>query len=389
MSQKDWLEKDYYAVLGLKKDATDDQIKKAFRKLARQYHPDQNKTPEAEKKFKEITEANDILSDPKTRGEYDQARALFGSGGGFHFPGTGRGRTPGGTGPGGINLDDLFSGANGGTSGLGGFSDLLGGLFGGGRTQRQPAGRRGTDLDSDVTLSFRDAAAGVLLPIRLTSDAACATCHGTGAKPGTSPKLCPICQGAGTTPRSSGGFAVSEPCVACHGRGTIADDPCPTCLGTGQARASRDLKIRIPAGVLDGQRIRIKGKGNPGTGNGAAGDLNVTVHVTPDPLFARSGDNLTITVPVTYAEAALGAEIGVPTLDGGQVRLRIPAGTNSGRTFRAKGKGLVLKDGPTDLLVTVQVHVPATLSPEAQEALREYAALAGEADPRASLRTVR
>jgi len=380
MSQKDWLEKDYYAVLGLKKDATDDQIKKAFRKLARQYHPDQNKAPEAEQKFKEITEANDVLADPKTRQEYDQARTLYGSGGGFHFPGGG-GR---GQGTANVNFEDLFS--QSGAGGMGGFSDILGGLFGGGsaRTQRGP--RRGGDVESEVTLDFREACTGLMLPLTLSSDTACPACRGTGAKPGTSPRTCPSCQGTGMTARSSGAFGLSEPCAACHGRGTIVDDPCPTCHGTGQGRSSRNLNIRIPAGVTDGQRIRIKGKGTPGANGGAAGDLYVVVHVTPDPLFSRSGENLAITVPVTYAEAALGAEIGVPTLDGGQVRLKIPAGTRSGRTFRAKGKGLTLKTGPTDLLVTVQVHVPERLSQAAKDALRAYEALAGEADPRANLR---
>ena len=384
MSQKDWLEKDYYAVLGLKKDATDDQIKKAFRKLARQYHPDQNKAPDAEKKFKEITEAHDVLSDPTTRKEYDEARSLYGSGG-FHFPGGGGGMG-GGARTSGINLDDLFGG-----SGAGGLGDIFGGLFGGGaggagggRSSRTP--RRGNDVETETTLSFRDAANGTQISVRLSSDTACSNCHGTGAKPGTSPRMCPACQGSGMTARQSGAFAVSEPCPSCHGRGLIVDDPCPVCHGSGEGRSNRTVQVRIPAGVLDGQRIRISGKGTAGTNGGGAGDLYVMVHVTSDPVFSRQGENLAITVPVTYVEAALGAEIGVPTLDGGQVRLKIPAGTKSGRTFRAKGKGIQLKSGRTDLLVTVQVQVPEHLSEKAKEALRTYESLADEPNPRANLR---
>ena len=367
MSQKDWLEKDYYSVLGLKKDASEEQIKKAFRKLARQYHPDQNKDPEAERKFKEVTEAHDILSDPKTRKEYDQARSLFGSGG-FHFPGSGRGPS--------VNFEDLFSSG----SGLG---DIFGGLFSGGAQRGQ---KRGSDLETEVTIGFREAAHGTTIPVRLSSDTACESCRGTGAKAGTTPRVCTTCQGSGMTARQSGAFAVSEPCGTCHGRGLMIDDPCPACAGSGQGRSSQTIQVRIPAGVNDRQRIRIAGKGTAGATGGGAGDLYVVVHVTPDPLFSRQGDHLAITVPVTYVEAALGAEIGVPTLDAGQVRLKIPAGTKSGRTFRAKGKGIELKSGTTDLLVTVQVQVPEHLSPQAQEALRTYEALAGEGNPRAAMR---
>ncbi|MCL1907555.1 MAG: molecular chaperone DnaJ [Propionibacteriaceae bacterium] len=372
MSQKDWLEKDYYAVLGVNKDATDDQIKKAFRKLARKYHPDQNKDSSAEKKFKEVTEANDILSDPKQRAEYDQARSLFGSG--FRFPGSGRGQ--GST----MGFEDIF--ASGG-SGLG---DILGGFFGGGGGQNPRAPRRGSDVETEVKIGFKDAAQGTMVSLRLSSETACDSCRGTGARAGTTPKACPSCHGSGMTARQSGGFAVSEPCGLCHGRGLTIDDPCPQCSGTGQGRSNRTIQVRIPAGVNDHQRIRIKGKGAPSPGGGVAGDLYVVVHVNPDPLFTRQGDHLAITVPVTYVEAALGAEIGVPTLDGGQVRLKIPAGTKTGRTFRAKGKGIQLKNGSTDLLVTVQVQVPEHLSVAAQEALRAYEAVAGEPNPRADLR---
>jgi len=389
VSQKDWLEKDYYAVLGVKKDATPDQIKKAFRKLARQYHPDQNKAPDAERKFKEVTEAHDVLADAKTRQEYDQARSLFGSGG-FRIPGGGGGgRTSG------INLDDLFGpggmgnmGNMGNAGGMsGGLGGLLDGLFNPGHRGQTRPPRGGNDLETTTTLSFRDAANGTMISVRLNYEAACETCRGSGAKAGSSPKTCGSCHGSGMTARQSGAFAMSQPCPDCHGRGIIIDDPCPACHGSGQGRVDKVIQVRIPAGVVDGQRIRVPGKGAPGPGGGSPGNLLVVVRVTPDPLFTRSGDNLAITVPITFPEAALGAEIGVPTLDGGQVRLRIPAGTKSGRTFRAKGKGIQLKTGLTDLLVTVQVQVPAHLSPAAQEALRTYEGLAGEADPRTNLRS--
>jgi len=361
MSQKDWLEKDYYEVLGLKKDASDEQIKKAFRKLARQYHPDQNKSAQAEKRFKEITEAHDTLSDSKTRQEYDQVRT-FGV------------RGLGGAG---INLNDLLGG--------GGFGDIFGGLFNaGGRGQRGPRG--GSDIETEVRLGFRDAAHGTTIAARLSSETACQACRGTGAKAGTSPQVCGNCQGSGMTARHSGGFAVSEPCSGCHGRGLIIEDVCAACGGRGQGQSDRTIQVRIPAGVADGQRIRIKGKGGAGVSGGPPGDLYVLVHVNADALFSRQGEHLAITVPVTFPEAALGAEIGVPTLDGGQVRLKIPPGTKTGRTFRAKGKGIVLKSGTSDLLVTVQVQVPERLSSQARDALRAYEGLAGEADPRANLR---
>ncbi len=380
MSQKDWLEKDYYAALGLKKDATADEIKKAFRKLARQYHPDQNKSADAERKFKEITEAHDTLSDPKTRKEYDEARSLFGSGG-FRFPGAG-GRGPA------AGFEDLFASGNVNFSSMGGgLGDLFSGLFNNNAASNSPRQRRGGDVETEITLSFREAAAGAMMSVKLSSDAACEACRGTGARAGTSPKVCPDCQGSGMTARQSGAFAFSDPCRTCHGRGLIVDDPCPVCHGTGQGRSSRTIQVRVPAGVADGQRIRVSGKGSSGAAGGPAGDLYVVVHVTPDPLFTRQGENLAITVPVTYPEAALGAEIGVPTLDGGQVRLKIPAGTKTGRTFRAKGKSLLLKSGWTDLLVTVQVQGPKTLSDEAKDALRFYESLAGEPDPRAGLRS--
>ncbi len=374
MSTKDYLEKDYYKVLGVSKDAKPEEIKKAFRKLARQYHPDQNKTnADAEAKFKEISEANSILSDPAKRKEYDEARSLFG-GGGFRFPGAGQG---------GPSMEDLFRGA--GDSGIG---DLFGNLFGGATTTRRTSRgpRRGADIEGEVTIDFASALAGSTVTMQTTSDAACPTCHGTGARPGSQPRVCPVCQGSGMQTSTSGGvFAVTEPCRECRGRGMIVDDPCATCQGSGRGQSTRTMQVRIPAGVTDGQRIRIKGKGGAGENSGASGDLYVLVHVRPHKVFGRKGDHLTVTVPVTFAEAALGAEISVPTLDDGPVRLKVPAGTPNGRTFRVRGRGV--KGGATDgdLLVTVEVEVPTHLSEEAKAALADYQAKAGGGDPRAHL----
>lgn len=376
MSTKDWLEKDYYKVLGVSSDAKADEIKRAFRKLAREYHPDQNKAnPEAERKFKEISEANSVLSDPAKRKEYDDARSLFG-GGGFRFPRAGQG----GAGP---SMEDLFRNATGDS----GISDLFGNLFGGTTTRRTSRGpRRGADIEGEVTIDFADALAGSTVTMQTTSDAACATCHGTGARPGTQPKVCPVCQGSGMQTSTSGGvFAVTEPCRECRGRGMTVDDPCPTCFGSGRGQSTRSMQVRIPAGVTDGQRIRIKGKGGAGDNSGAAGDLYVLVHVRPHPVFGRKDKNLTVTVPVSFTEAALGADISVPTLDGGPVRLKIPAGTPNGRTFRVRGRGVKGGTSDGDLLVTVEVAVPKNLSEEAKAALLEFEAKAGGDDPRAHL----
>jgi molecular chaperone DnaJ len=378
VSTKDWLEKDYYKVLGVPSTAKPEEIKKAFRKLARQFHPDQNaQNPEAEAKFKEISEANSVLCDAEKRKEYDEARQMFG-GGGFRFPRAGQNS-------GGGNPEDLFSGFSAG--GEGNIGDLLGGLFGGSAQRRPTRGpRRGADVEGEVTLDFADALAGTTVSLQTSSDSACATCHGTGARPGTQPTVCRTCQGSGVQNSASGGmFAVTEPCRDCRGRGMIVTDPCPGCAGSGRARATRTMQVRIPAGVTDGQRIRIKGKGGPGENSGASGDLYVLVHVQPHKLFGRKGNNLTIEVPVTFAEAALGAEISVPTLADGPVRLRVPAGTPNGRTFRVRGRGA--KGGAVggDLLVTVAVQVPQHLSDEAKAALLAYTAQAAEVDPRAEL----
>ena len=387
MSTKDYVEKDFYKILGVTKDASAADIKKAYRTLARKHHPDANKgETKSEERFKGISEAYDVLSDDTKRREYDEARALFGSGGmRFGHPGGNAGGGQGAGGAQGFDLGDLFGG--GGGAGAGGIGDVFGGLFGRGRTAGRPgqAARRGADVESEVTLGFSEAIDGVTVPLRLTGEGACATCRGTGARAGTAPRVCPTCQGSGQTSRNAGGFAFAEPCRDCRGRGLVVDDPCPVCNGSGRELSSRTISARIPAGVRDGQRIRLKGKGAPGERGGPSGDLLIVVHVTPHPLFGRKDDHLTLTAPVTFTEATLGAEVRVPTLGGQPVTLRIPAGTSSGRTFRVKGKGVGRRDGSRgDLLVTVEVAVPAHLTDEAAAALTAFAATQ-DGDPRGEL----
>jgi len=387
MSTKDYFDRDYYKILGVSKDAKPADIKKAFRKIARDNHPDAHPgDKKAEQRFKEASEANDILSDPDKRREYDEARRLLGAGyrpsspgGAGGFPGGGGFASAGGFG----NLGDLFNQAGG----AGNISDLLGGLLGNAaraRTSRPaaPRARRGADVEGTVTLDFRRAVEGSTVTVSMVGDQSCPACRGTGAKDGSLPRVCPTCQGTGVNQRG-GLMGATEPCPDCHGRGLLVEDPCPVCHGSGKASGGKTMQVRIPAGVDDGQRIRIKGKGAAGENGGPAGDLYVTVNVTPHPVFGRKGSNLTIEVPVTYVEAALGTDVEVPTLGGATVRLRVPAGTPSGRTFRVRGKGVTGPKGePGDLLATVEVTVPPTLTQQAKDALMAYQAVAHELDPR-------
>jgi molecular chaperone DnaJ len=376
------VEKDYYAALGVAKDASAAEIKKSYRKLARELHPDKNPDDaKAEARFKDVSEAYDVLSDDTRRKEYDEMRSLFANGGG---------RTPGayggsGAGGGGVpfNLDDLLSQQRGG--GGGGFGGLFGDLFSGGGGRAPGRGpRRGDDLVSELTISFDDALRGVEATVRLPGAASCANCGGLGARPGTVPRTCPTCQGLGVVSRSQGGFALSEPCRDCRGKGSIIDDPCPVCHGSG--RQERVQRIRVPAGVADGQKLRVRGRGTPGERGGPAGDLEVVVHVSPHPVFGREdGGIVTIVVPVTYPEAVLGAEVRVPTPDGSGVTVRVPAGTSSGRRMRVRGRGAPTSGGGQgDLLVTIDVTVPSKLNDAAKKALEEYAEHES-ADPRAYL----
>jgi molecular chaperone DnaJ len=361
VSTKDYLQKDYYKVLGVSKTATAEEIKKSYRKLARQNHPDANKgDKDAEERFKEISEAYDVLSDDKTRKEYDAARSMPAG-----FRGQG----------GGFDLGDLFGQGQGGTGER--LGDLFGGIFGrGGATTRQQQAtrraRRGADVESEVTLTFGEALEGITVPLRLTSEAACPTCHGTGAKAGTVPRVCPSCSGTGQESRNMGGFSLAEPCHECRGRGLVVDDPCTTCHGSGRAASTRTIQSRIPAGVADGQKIKLKGKGAPGENGGPAGDLFVNIKVSPHKVFGRDGDNLTITVPVTYPELALGANIAVPTHKGPPVTLKVAPGTRNGAKLRVRGKGATRRDGTKgDLIVTVDLRVPAEFDDAAREALEQ------------------
>ena len=377
MSTKDYLEKDYYKTLGVAKTAKPAEIKASYRKLARKYHPDANKgNASAEEKFKEISEAYSVLSDEKRRKEYDEARSMFG--GGFRVPAGSR------QGGGGFNFDlgDIFSGAGDAGAGLG---DLFGTVFnrGGNRNTAQNRPRRGADVETETTLSFGDAIDGTTVALRLTGEGACPTCRGTGAKAGTMPRVCPSCAGTGQSSRNLGSFGISEPCKECHGRGMVVDDPCPACTGSGRAMSSRTIQTRIPAGVADGQRIKIPGKGAPGERGGPAGDLYVRVHVKPHPVFGRSGSDLTVTVPVTFTELTLGAEVKVPSHRGAPVTVRIPPGTQNGRKFRVAGKGVRRKDGTTgSLIVTVEVMVPKDLNGKARSAVEDLREATAGQDPR-------
>ena len=379
MTSADWATKDFYKVLGVSKDASADDIKKAYRKLARTHHPDSKPGDKvAEERFKQIAEAYDVIGDAEKRKQYDELRTY---GGGFGPFTTGR---PGGGAGGGqpFDMGDFLGGHAGG----GGFGDLFGTVFGGGRT-RQQAPRRGADVETDATISFSDSIDGVTVSLRLSSDAPCPDCNGTGARAGTVPRVCPECEGVGMHAASVGGaFTMNETCPACRGRGLVVDDPCPTCHGSGRGQSSRTIQARIPAGVKDGQRIRLRGKGASGERGGPAGDLYVNVKVSPHPVFGRKGDNLTVNVPIGFDEAALGAEIKVPTLGGAPVTVKIPPGTPNGRTFRVRGKGVQRKDGHRgDLLVTVEVHVPAVLDEKAKEAVRAYREATAGSDLRGNL----
>jgi molecular chaperone DnaJ len=372
----DWATKDFYAELGVKKDATADEIKKAYRKLARANHPDSNPDdPAKHEKFKKVAEAYDVIGDPEKRKKYDEVRSLYAGGGfgaGFGFPG-GTTTTTGGRG---YNFEDLFG--DRGQAGGGGFGDMFGDLFGGGggfgRRQGRARPTKGADVESTATIGFTESLEGVTISLRLSSDAPCPACSGTGGKPGTKPRVCPECEGSGYVTQTVGGaFSMNETCPRCGGRQLIYDEPCPTCHGSGRGTSSRTIQARIPAGVKDGQRIRLRGKGGAGENGGPAGDLYVTVRVTPHRVFGRKGDNLTIDVPVAFDELALGADIKIPTLTGGPVTLKIPAGTPNGRTFRVRGKGARKADGTMgDLLATVEVQVPAVLDPAARAAVEAY-----------------
>jgi molecular chaperone DnaJ len=385
VSARDWIDKDFYRELGISSDASDSEIKKAYRKLARELHPDANPgDTQAEARFKAVSEAYGVLGDPEKRKQYDEARRLFGSGG-LRSGGFGTGF---GTGATNFDVGDLFGGQQAGaTGGLGGFGDMLGNLFGrrGTGTGAPGRARRGADVETEIRIEFLESVRGATVPLRLSSPSTCDTCRGTGSRPGSTPHTCAACNGVGLVSRSQGAFAFSEPCRDCRGTGRIIDDPCPECGAEGVSTKIRTLTVRIPPGVADDQRIRLAGQGEPGQHGGPTGDLYVRVHVTPHPVFGRSGNDLTIKVAVTFAELALGTTLDVPTLDG-KVSLRVPPGTSSGRVLRARGKGIARRDGQVgDLLVTLQVAVPSHLEGAAKAALERYASATAKHDPRPEL----
>jgi molecular chaperone DnaJ len=360
-----------YDVLGVSKGASADEIKKAYRKLARQYHPDRNPgDASAEERFKEVQGAYDVLSDPDKRKQYD----AFGSANG----------RPGG---GGFTRGNYNFAGDFNVGDLGDFGDFLGGMFGGARggARRQSRAQRGNDVEVEVNLSFEDSLKGIETKIPVTLETACSECNGSGAKPGTAPKICPECSGRGVVAESQGFFALSQPCPRCRGNGTVIEDPCPRCKGSGRERRTKRYTVKIPAGVKDGTRIRLKGKGEAGFNGGEAGDLFVVTRVQPSPLYERRGDDLIVEVPVTFAEAALGATVEVPTPDG-PVSLKVKPGTQDGTLLRVKGKGApkLKSSGRGDVLARVRVTVPKKVNKRERELLQQLQNVPHD-DPRAAL----
>jgi molecular chaperone DnaJ len=361
--------KDPYKVLGVDKKASQEEIKKAYRKLAREYHPDRNPgDSSAEERFKEIQEANSILSDPEKRKAYDSGGGVFGGGfGGGFDPNSFRGGNFGGFGD---ILSDLFGGAAGGGGGRGG-------------VRSRP--ERGRDLETEVHVSFDQAVEGAQIPVSVPLSAPCATCHGTGAKPGTTPTVCSRCQGRGVEAESQSLFSISQPCRQCGGTGTEIKDPCPTCNGTGRTRQVKRYRVNIPAGVKNGSRVRLAGKGEAGPRGGPPGDLYVITRVADSPVFKRKGNNLEVDVPITIVEAIRGATIEVPTLSGTK-RIRVPPGTEHGTVQRLRGEGppKLSGKGRGDIHYRLLIDVPSSLSNEQREAVDELAAVM-DGNPRETL----
>jgi len=350
-AQREWFEKDYYKALGVPETATEQEIRRAYRKLAKKHHPDAN--PGSEDSFKEISSAYDVLSDAEKRKAYDQ----FGS-------------TNGRTGPTNVDFGDFDLG------------EIFGGLFGGGggrgrgRGARQPV--RGGDVEAQVHLSFEDSLRGAdaKVPVELTT--ACRECGGTGAQPGTAPVICPECNGRGVKAESQGLFALSQPCPRCRGNGTVIEQPCPKCMGSGRERRIKTYTVKIKPGVKDGTRIRLKGKGEPGANGGPYGDLIVVTRVDPSPLYERRGDDLVVQVPVSFTTAALGGSVEVPTPDG-TVSLKIPAGSEDGKLLRIKGRGAphLNGSGKGDVLARVRIRVPKRINKKERELLEQLKKVSG------------
>jgi molecular chaperone DnaJ len=377
--------KDYYNVIGVPASATQDEIKKAYRKLAAKHHPDNNPNdPKAAERFKEISEAYQVLGDAEKRKQYDQMRqlgAFGGFGGGFNGarrPSGGPAGAPfGGAGAGGpgaasFHFEDL------GDVGLGGLGDLFSSMFGGGaRGQRARGPERGADVEAQLQVPFRTAALGGKVPIELEVNEECATCHGTGAAPGAKIQTCPECQGRGTISFGQGGFAVQRPCPMCLGKGTVPSEKCATCGGSGEVRVSKKMMITVPAGVDTGTKIRLKGQGGRGTHNGPSGDLLISFQVEPDRFFRREGLDIIAPVKINIAQATLGSKISVKTLDGKKVAIKIPPGTPEGKRFRVRGQGIKKDDRIGDLIVEIHIDVPDKLTEEQEKAMREFAEASG------------
>jgi len=362
---------DHYKTLGVEKKATADEIKKAYRKLARRYHPDRNPgDPKAEERFKQISEAYDVLGDPEKRKRYDRGGGVFGTANPF-----GGGAAGGGA-----------AGAD-----FGSFSDILSGIFNttaggrGGGVRTKPAAERGRDLETTVSLSFEQAVEGAQVPVSVATHAACGTCRGTGARPGTAPSVCPVCQGRGVESEGQGLFSITRPCGRCGGSGTVIEEPCPTCGGQGRLREIKKYRVNIPAGVKEGSRIRLPGKGEAGLRGGPAGDLFVITHVSESPVFQRKGDHLEVEVPITIAEAVNGADVEVPTLHEVK-KLRVPGGTKSGTVQRLRGEGppALGARGRGDIHYRFVIDVPKDLSPEQEQALEGLSKVMN-GDPREGL----
>ena len=336
--------KSLYEVLGVSKNASQDELKKAYRKLVREVHPDRN--PGSEERFKEVQGAYDVLSDPEKRKQYDRFGSMDGQ------PGPGAGTT--------FDFGDFDLG------------DIFGGIFNRGGRQQPQRGQRGNDVEVEVRVSFEDALQGVQTTVPVQLELACHTCHGTGAAPGTAPTICPKCNGSGVVATSQGLFALQQPCPQCRGMGSIVTSPCPTCRGAGRERRTKRYTVKIPAGVKDGTRIKLKGKGEAGFGGAAAGDLFVVTRVEPSKIYERRGDDLVVTVPVSFPVAALGGTVEAPT-PGGPVSLKIPAGTEEGKLLRVKGRGAprLKGDGQGDVLVRVRIEVPKRMNKKQREVLEE------------------
>jgi len=365
--QREWFEKNYYDVLGVGERATAKEIQKAYRKLARDLHPDQNPgDTAAEERFKEVSAAYDVLGDEDKRKEYDQVRAMGPMAGGQ------------GAGPGGFSFNVGDVGGMGG-----GLGDVLGNMFGGrrGGAGASAAGvgpRRGADIEATLTIDFVDAVTGIETSLFLTTDAQCSTCSGSGARPGTSPQMCSNCGGRGVVDDNQGFFAMSSPCPMCQGNGVRIEYPCDSCRGSGIEKRPREVKTRIPAGVKDGQTIKLKGRGGPGRNGGPNGDLLVELRVLSHDRFGRRDDDLTVTASIPIEQAVLGGDVQVPTIDGSTVTLRVKSGTQPGSRHRVKGRGITRStkrgDVTGDLIVTVEVQIPTELNDAQREAIEAFAA---------------